>query len=96
MIVDVEPDVLKIDRYFVRGIYADEVRQAVVDTLVRFGRRIGAKVVAEGVGDERELRTVTALGVDLLQGFVFARPAPAQDLAKHPLVLSSTSTKEQS
>jgi hypothetical protein len=60
-----------------------------IDALMHLAARVGARVVAEGVGDENDLKAVRTLGVDLLQGFHFARPAPATDLLAHPLVVAA-------
>jgi EAL domain-containing protein (putative c-di-GMP-specific phosphodiesterase class I) len=85
MMVDVRPDVLKIDRYFVGGAQGDDYRRAIIDAVVQLAARAGAEVVAEGVGDAADLEVVRAAGVRLVQGFHFARPAPAEALVEHAL-----------
>ena len=45
------------------------------------GRRLGLRVVAEGVEDEATLRAVAEWGATLAQGFYISRPLPAEDLA---------------
>jgi EAL domain-containing protein (putative c-di-GMP-specific phosphodiesterase class I) len=86
MIVDIRPEYLKLDRYFVEGIERDAVRQAIVECVVGLAARVGARVVLEGVGTESELATARALGVEIVQGFFFARPMPIADLRRHALL----------
>lgn len=86
MIVDVRPEYLKLDRYFVEGIERDGVRQAIVECVVQLAARVGARVVLEGVGTESELAVARTLGVEIVQGFFFARPMPIADLWRHSLL----------
>jgi len=75
-LVDLRPDIVKIDAGLIRGVNADVSRQALVAGLVHFAAVAGAVVIAEGVETEAERATVHALGVTLAQGFLLARPAP--------------------
>lgn len=74
LLAQFQPQVLKIDMGLVRGIDHSAPKQAVVEGVVLMGRRVGARLVAEGVETREELRTLRALGVDLFQGYLFARP----------------------
>jgi EAL domain-containing protein (putative c-di-GMP-specific phosphodiesterase class I)/ActR/RegA family two-component response regulator len=80
MILDVRPQIYKLDRYLVSGAWADPYRQVILDSLVRMVRRLEARAVAEGVENRRELVAVEAAGIDLVQGFLFAPPLSAPDL----------------
>jgi EAL domain-containing protein (putative c-di-GMP-specific phosphodiesterase class I) len=62
------------------------VRQAIVECVVQLAGRVGARVVLEGVGTESELGVARALGVEIVQGFFFARPMPIADLRRHELL----------
>jgi diguanylate cyclase (GGDEF)-like protein len=73
----VAPDLIKLDRSLVQNIDTDPAKQALVDSFVRFGRRTGAQVVAEGIETEDELRTLADLDVDYGQGYFLAKPGPA-------------------
>jgi EAL domain-containing protein (putative c-di-GMP-specific phosphodiesterase class I) len=75
----IRPDILKIDRYLVQGIQKDFYKQEVFKSLIRLAGQIGALVIAEGIETKEEALTVMELGVDLIQGFYFARPL-RQDL----------------
>jgi len=81
MILEVRPDYLKIDRFFVKGIRADFYRQAILESVCHLCHRVGARVIAEGIDNEADLETARAVGVDLLQGFLFSEPQPAAEYA---------------
>jgi EAL domain-containing protein (putative c-di-GMP-specific phosphodiesterase class I) len=76
LIANLRPSAIKIDRDIVAGIDTDDSRQALVEAFVSFSRRIGARLVAEGVSSEGELRELIALGVRFGQGYFLGRPAP--------------------
>jgi diguanylate cyclase (GGDEF)-like protein len=72
----VSPDLIKLDRSLVQNIHEDPAKQALVDSFVRFGRRTGAQVVAEGIENEEELRVLADLDVTYGQGYFLAKPGP--------------------
>jgi EAL domain-containing protein (putative c-di-GMP-specific phosphodiesterase class I) len=82
MILDVRPDIYKLDRYLVAGAWNDPYRQVILDSLARMVRRLEARAVAEGVEDQNELVAVEAAGIDLVQGFLLARPLPRHQLVE--------------
>lgn len=75
LIAALRPSVIKIDRDIVAGIARDDAKQALVEAFVSFGRRIGARLLAEGIERRADLAMTTALGVDLGQGHLLGRPA---------------------
>jgi EAL domain-containing protein (putative c-di-GMP-specific phosphodiesterase class I) len=75
------PDVIKLDRSMVAGAATDSVLQKLVRSLVDFGHGVGAEVVAEGVETRDDAVELRRAGVDYGQGWYFARPAPADQLA---------------
>jgi EAL domain-containing protein (putative c-di-GMP-specific phosphodiesterase class I) len=77
LIAELRPSIIKIDRDIVHGIgdKHGDAKQALVEAFVSFGRRIGARLVAEGIQTRRELAMLTSLGVPLGQGFLLGRPA---------------------
>jgi len=74
-ILELRPDFVKLDRSFVSGAHRDPARRAFVHAVVQFAADIGAAVIAEGVEDHDELRTVRTAGIWLAQGYLFGRPA---------------------
>jgi EAL domain-containing protein (putative c-di-GMP-specific phosphodiesterase class I) len=75
-LVDLHPDLVKIDAGMIRGVEADVSRQAMIVGLVHFAEVSGAQVLAEGLETQAERETVERLGVTLGQGFLLDRPAP--------------------
>jgi EAL domain-containing protein (putative c-di-GMP-specific phosphodiesterase class I) len=74
-ITSVRPDYLKLDRSLIAGIDGDSERAALVGALAGYSTQVGSMLVAEGVETERELAVVRKLGVPLVQGYYFSRPA---------------------
>ncbi|HET9521271.1 MAG TPA: EAL domain-containing protein [Candidatus Limnocylindrales bacterium] len=75
MIAALRPSVIKIDREITHGIARDTARQALVEAFVSFGRRIGARLLAEGIERRADLAMLSSLGVELGQGYLIGRPA---------------------
>ncbi|HET8671989.1 MAG TPA: GGDEF domain-containing phosphodiesterase, partial [Thermoleophilaceae bacterium] len=71
---------LKIDRSFVSTLGESPRDAAIVSAIVEMSRALGARVVAEGVETEEQLRGVRELGCELAQGYLFARPLPAAEI----------------
>jgi diguanylate cyclase len=71
---------VKIDRSFVLGMTTDPDDAAVVNSIIDLARALGLRVVAEGVEDEETRRFLVAAGCEVGQGWLFARPMPADAL----------------
>lgn len=69
-----QPQVLKIDMALTRGIDQDPVKRAIVDGILLVANRLGITVIAEGVETPEESAALLALGIELMQGFLYARP----------------------
>jgi diguanylate cyclase (GGDEF)-like protein len=69
-------DYLKIDGSFINNLAGDTVNQAMVAAMIELSRSLNFRVVAEQVEDQLSLDTVTGMGIDFVQGFVFGRPLP--------------------
>lgn len=74
-LIDLEPDLIKLDMALVRGIDQSPRRQKLVRSLVVLAKELEIEVVAEGIETSEERDAVAELGCDLLQGYLFARPA---------------------
>lgn len=75
LVAALRPSIIKIDRDIAHGVARDDARVALVEAFVSFGRRIGAKLVAEGIDRRADLAMLTSLGVDYGQGFLLGRPS---------------------
>ncbi|MEW5741628.1 MAG: EAL domain-containing protein [Myxococcota bacterium] len=70
----VQPEFVKLDGSLVRGIEQDRPRQVVVSSMMNVARDLGTHVIAEAIETSAERRQLEALGVDLMQGYLFCRP----------------------
>jgi diguanylate cyclase (GGDEF)-like protein len=73
---------LKIDREFVKDILTDDDSRVIVVTTNQLAHGLGMRTVAEGVENAEIAAVLTELGVDVLQGYHFSRPIPAQELGE--------------
>lgn len=83
-ILGLRPDIIKLDRFFVREIDRDPVRRALAAALAEFSAQVGCQIVAEGVEEDAELQVLRTLGFQTIQGYLLGRPgtlAAAQALA---------------
>jgi EAL domain-containing protein (putative c-di-GMP-specific phosphodiesterase class I) len=80
---------LKIDRSFVGAMTTDIGSAHIVRGVVALGHNLGLSMVAEGVEDDETLVALEELSCDVAQGFLLARPMPAQDFDRWLLSYSS-------
>ena len=74
-------DILKIDRSFVDPLGGNARSAALVRSIIDMASALDIDAIAEGVEDAGQLATLQSLGCRLAQGFFFARPRPAVDIA---------------
>lgn len=74
-------DEIKIDRSFVNRLVDDATGRALVQAIITLGHALGLEVVAEGVETQEQAQLLGQMGCDLLQGFLYARPMPANEFA---------------
>ena len=70
-------DKLKIDRSFAFALGSSTNASVIVQAIVALGRALGMRIVAEGIETEEQRVLLRLAGCDEMQGFLFARPAPA-------------------
>ncbi|PRX31067.1 EAL domain-containing protein (putative c-di-GMP-specific phosphodiesterase class I) [Orenia metallireducens] len=78
-IVSISYNYIKLDRSLVQNIDSEPIKQALLESFMRFARRINSKVIAEGIETMAELDTLLAMGVDYGQGYLIARPQQQVD-----------------
>jgi diguanylate cyclase (GGDEF)-like protein/PAS domain S-box-containing protein len=82
-------DVLKIDRSFVAELETSDADFALVSSITSLGHILGLDVIAEGVETDRQLARIADAGCDLVQGYHFAPPMPADAFAAYVVSRSS-------
>lgn len=75
LLAEFQPDLIKLDMALTRNVDADRVRRVIVSGVVMVCRELGIRVVAEGIETQAEADAMRDLGVDLIQGYLFGRPA---------------------
>jgi len=75
-------DALKIDRSFVRDLVTDSSDLAIVSAIIAIARHLNIEVIAEGIEAYQQVEILRRLGCSVGQGFLFARPMPADDILK--------------
>jgi EAL domain-containing protein (putative c-di-GMP-specific phosphodiesterase class I) len=78
VILDANPDYLKIDMYITRGCCRDPVRRAMMKSFISLGDSLGTELIAEGIEDVEDLETLHSMGIRLFQGYLLAKPCPAE------------------
>jgi len=72
-------DKLKIDQSFIRDLASDPEDAAIVLAIIQMAKSLGLKTIAEGVENEAMLQQLRLYQCDEVQGYLFARPMPAED-----------------
>src|SRR5882724_4795256 len=75
-------DALKIDRSFVRDLVTDSSDLAIVSAIIAIARHLEIQVIAEGIEGYQQAEILRRLGCPVGQGFLFARPMPAEECLK--------------
>lgn len=73
---------IKVGPAFIQGCATDGPKRAACGAIVEFARQAGVQTVAQGVENRSDLNAVRAMGFDLVQGFLFAKPMEARKFAR--------------
>ena len=73
-ILQLKPDIIKLDMSLCQGIDRDLGRRALASALRTFARETGSEIVAEGVETDLELEALRSVGVNVVQGYLFGHP----------------------
>jgi diguanylate cyclase (GGDEF)-like protein len=79
LLVELGPEFVKIDRSLVTGAWQHPRKRVFLETIGSLGLRVNCSVIAEGVETERDLATVRACGIRVVQGYFTGGPAPAAE-----------------
>jgi len=73
---------LKIDRVLVDGVADRPAKRAILDSTIKLAHQLNLSTVAEGVERFEDYQVLADMGVDMVQGYYFARPMPARELLR--------------
>ncbi|MGG4492275.1 EAL domain-containing protein [Metabacillus idriensis] len=81
---ELHPDFVKIDRNYISDCHECLEKQDFLGSVINLGRKLNIQVLGEGVEKEEEFEFLKELGIDLVQGYLFGKPAlkPAEHLVK--------------
>ncbi|MHC5654523.1 EAL domain-containing protein [Stappia sp. ICDLI1TA098] len=87
ILYQLEPGILKIDRFFITALQSDARKRLIVSSLVDFAHVLGIRVIATGVETIAELQACRSVGCDLVHGSLISRPLedPAMVRPNYPL-----------
>lgn len=74
-VVQVKPDIIKIDRELIQDISKDSYKRSVVGAVIDLAGKTGAMSLVEGVEDPEDVIVCHEMGADLFQGYFFSRPS---------------------
>lgn len=74
-IVQIKPDILKLDISLTRGVQTDRGKQAIASAVVAFAARMGMRVIAEGIESAQDAMALQVLGIQNGQGYYYGRPS---------------------
>ncbi|MEM5371397.1 EAL domain-containing protein [Paraburkholderia azotifigens] len=79
-LADFEPHTLKIDRHFTSKIEHDPTTQTIVEGIIGLARKLGIKVIAEGVEETAQLDILRQVNCDYVQGYLLSQPQAPEGL----------------
>ncbi|MEW1805921.1 EAL domain-containing protein [Pseudarthrobacter sp. NPDC080039] len=95
-ILQLQPDIIKLDRSLITGIHANPRQRALGAAMVQFAQETGATIVAEGIETEADLATARGLGIHAGQGYLLGHPTThAADWATWHAAAACSATDEQ-
>ena len=79
MISTLPLDALKLDMHFIREAFREEGNTRMVEVILDIADFLSVPVIAEGVETEEQLKRLKTMGCDIVQGYYFSRPVPAEE-----------------
>lgn len=81
-LLNLQPKRIKIDRQFVASIAVSDDQRRLTKSMIDMGKSLSIEVLAEGVETEEQAEILRELGVDALQGYLYAKPMSAADFRR--------------
>ena len=83
MISSLPIDALKLDMQFIRTAFSQKKDTRMLEVIIDIADYLGVPVIAEGVETEEQVLALKAMGCDIVQGFYFSKPVPADDYEEY-------------
>lgn len=91
-LLEINPDAIKIDRSFIHSLTVNYTNRVLVTTITELSKKIGAKVIAEGVETTEQLDILVKIGCRYVQGYLFSPPLPADGFKDWYVLFSNERT----
>ena len=82
MISSLPLDALKLDMVFIKEAFSDKKDTNIIELIINLAKKLSLKVVAEGVETLEQLDALKELGCDIVQGYYYSKPIPANDFER--------------
>lgn len=82
LLKNLEIDVMKIDQTFFQNNFDEKRANIVIENIMNLAHDLGIKTVAEGVETKEQVEMLRKFGCDMIQGFYYAKPMPADEFVK--------------
>lgn len=76
-------DTLKIDKSFIDTVLTDNSTRVITESILNMVKALGFESIAEGVEEEQQYKYLRSVGCDVIQGYLFGKPLPADELESH-------------
>ncbi|TVP67086.1 MAG: EAL domain-containing protein [Leptolyngbya sp. LCM1.Bin17] len=73
-LAEIQTDMIKLDMALIRNIEQDKIRQAIIKGILQVCKELSTTVIAEGIETYEELSVLQSFGIELFQGYYFAKP----------------------
>lgn len=75
LLAEIQTDFIKLDMALTKNINQDKIRQAIVKGIIQTSTELSTTIIAEGIESYEEITTLQSFGIELFQGYYFAKPA---------------------
>jgi EAL domain-containing protein (putative c-di-GMP-specific phosphodiesterase class I) len=75
LLAEIQTDFIKLDMALTKNVNQDKIRQAIVKGIIQTSTELSSTIIAEGIESYEELTTLQSFGIELFQGYYFAKPA---------------------
>lgn len=72
-------DLVKFDRTMILAYFSNEKAKIMLESVTEMIKRMGMRIVAEGVEEQYQLQQLEKLGIDYIQGYYFSKPIPISE-----------------